>query len=99
MTGNENNEGENENDLQVSSKVFWLFAVGFVLVFIGVLAVLMAVAFGAGDGSASAGVVIFIGPFPIVFGVGPDATLLIVIGVILAVISVVLFVMMRKRIG
>ena len=39
-----------------------------------------------------------IGPIPIVFGAGPDAGWLIAISVILTVISVVLFLVMNRRV-
>jgi uncharacterized membrane protein len=50
-----------------------------------------------GGGSASVGGVIFIGPFPIVFGVGPDAAWLIALSIIIAVVMFVLFLVMRGR--
>ena len=87
---------EAEEDSGVPNKFFLLFAAGFVLVFVGVLIIVAAVALG-GDGSASAGIVIFIGPFPIVLGAGPDAVWLILIGVILAVVNVILFVVLRRK--
>ena len=73
-----------------------LFATGFIVVFIGIILVMAASAFG-GNGSASSGIIIFVGPFPIVFGAGPNAGWLILIGVILAALSVVIFVLMRRK--
>ena len=87
---------EAEEDSGVPNKFFLLFAVGFVLVFVGVLMVVAAIALG-GAGSASAGIVIFIGPFPIVLGAGPDVVWLILIGVILAVVNVILFVILPRK--
>jgi uncharacterized membrane protein len=99
LAENENDESAEEaDDSPVSNRLFWLLTAGFVLVFVGMLVVVAAVVLSAGS-SASAGVVIFIGPFPIVFGAGPDAALLIVIGVILAALSVVFFVLMRRKKG
>jgi uncharacterized membrane protein len=49
--------------------------------------------------STSTGVVVFIGPFPIVFGAGPNLEWFIGIGIILAVVSVVLFFVMNRRHG
>jgi uncharacterized membrane protein len=82
----------------VSSRFFLLLVLGFVLVFVGVIIVLVA-ALLSGNSPASVGAVIFIGPFPIVVGAGPDAGLLILIGVILAVLSVVVFLVMNRRAG
>ena len=75
--------------------MFWLLILGIVLVFVGVI-VLVVIA-SIFSGSSSSGVVVFIGPFPIVFGSGPKATWLILIGVILSVISLVLFLVMNRR--
>ena len=50
----------------------------------------------SGD-SASFGGVIFIGPFPIVFGAGPDAVWLVAIAITIAVVSIVVFLTMRRR--
>ena len=73
-----------------------LLVVGFILVFIGVFVVFAAALIGS-DGSVSTGVVIFIGPIPIVFGAGPDAWLLICVGAVLAAVSVVLFIVLRRK--
>jgi uncharacterized membrane protein len=77
---------------------FVLFILGFFIFFIGVI-ILMAAAMIYGGGSANFGAVIFIGPFPIVIGAGPEATLMVFFGIILAVLSVVMFVIMRRRLS
>jgi uncharacterized membrane protein len=69
---------------------------GFVLVFIGIIVIFIAAVL-FGGGSASAGAVIFIGPFPIVIGAGPDVTLIVLFSIILAVLSVVVFLVMNRR--
>jgi uncharacterized membrane protein len=98
MTENTDDVGEeNEQEPSVSSRLSWVFAVGFILVFLGVL--FIAVAAILGGGSASSGVVIFIGPFPIVFGAGPDAALLILLAVVLAIASLVAFVVLNRKIS
>jgi uncharacterized membrane protein len=70
---------------------------GFVLVFVGIIVVLVAAVL-YGVGSANFGGVIFIGPFPIVIGAGPDTTLMVLFGIILAVLSVIMFLVMSRRI-
>ena len=85
-----------EEGVTVSSRFFWLLILGFVLVFVGMAVIFVAAAL-YGGGSASAGAVIFIGPFPIVIGAGPDATLIILFSIIMAVLSVVLFLVMNRR--
>jgi len=56
-------------------------------------------AFGGPGGNASGGVVVFIGPIPIVFGAGPDAGVLILAGAILAAVCVVLVLLWKRRLG
>ena len=90
------NEKETEDEgIAVSGRFLALLILGFVLVLVGV-AVLVVVSSVFG-GSTSTGVVIFIGPFPIVFGSGPNAGWLIIIGIVLAVASVAVFLVMNKR--
>ncbi len=80
-----------------SSRLFAFLFFGIALLFIGI--VVLAVASASLGDTGSVGVVIFIGPFPIFFGSGPDATWLIIIGVILAIISLIAFLVMNKRYG
>jgi uncharacterized membrane protein len=89
-------KNEDETDgIEVSSKVFWLLIFGFILIFVGfAVVVISALTLG---GSGSVGGVILIGPFPIVFGAGPDAGWLILIGVIITVLSVVSFLVLNRR--
>lgn len=95
-TEREEEEQGNENEKSnVSSKLLALLVLGFAIVIIGVIIITIGAALG--NGSASVGGVIFIGPFPIVFGAGPDAAWLIVISIVLAVVSVILFVLFRRR--
>jgi uncharacterized membrane protein len=79
------------------SRFFLLLIMGFVLVFVGIAVILVAAVLSSG-GSASAGVVIFIGPFPIVIGAGPDVTWIVLFSIILAVLSIVVFLVMNRRI-
>jgi uncharacterized membrane protein len=85
-----------EESVSMSDRFFLLLIVGVVLVFVGVAVVLVAAVF-FGGGSASAGVVIFIGPFPIVIGAGPDATWIVLFSIILAVLSLVVFLVINRR--
>ena len=87
---------ENEDvGIEVSSRLFRFLILGAALIFIGI--VVLAVASVVLSGSGSAGVIIFIGPFPIVIGKGPSAVWLILIGMIIAVLSIVLFLIMIRR--
>jgi uncharacterized membrane protein len=86
-----------EEGITVSNRFFLFLILGFVLVFVGIIVVLVAAVL-YGGGSASFGGVIFIGPFPIVIGAGPDTTLMVLFGIILAVLSVIMFLVMSRRI-
>ncbi len=82
--------------LDISNKTLWLLFLGITLVFVGIFVVFAAsVVFG---GSGSVGGVILIGPIPIVFGAGPESGLLITVGIVITIISVVLFWVFNKRI-
>ena len=81
---------------KTSGKFFLLLVAGFVIVFVGIAVILITAVFSSG-GSASAGVIIFIGPFPIVIGAGLDVTWMVLFSIILAVLSVVVFLVLDKR--
>ncbi len=72
-----------------------LLLLGFALVITGIILVIATIL--PGGGSASVGGVIFIGPFPIVFGAGPDAAWLIAIGIAISVFMILAFVLMRRK--
>jgi uncharacterized membrane protein len=86
-----------EEGITVSSRFFLLLISGFVLVVVGIAVILVATVL-YGGGSASGGAVIFIGPFPIVIGAGPDATWIVLFSIILAVLSIVVFLVMNRKI-
>jgi uncharacterized membrane protein len=80
----------------VSSRMFSLLLLGFLLVFVGIIVLIVASIMSSG-GSGSFGGVIFIGPIPIVFGAGPDSNWLIIISIIIAVIMVAFFAIYMRR--
>jgi len=89
-------EQENEDEgIEISSRFLEFLILGGALICVGVLVLLVTSVFL--DGSGSFGVVIFIGPFPIIFGKGPDSFWLILIGIIIAALSLMLFLIMKKR--
>jgi len=71
-----------------------LFFLSFIVIFVGML-LLMAAAILSG-GSTSFGGVVFIGPIPIIIGSGPYFPLAIIIAIILMVLSILLFIGLRK---
>ena len=92
----EDNRETVEEGIAVSSRFFLLLFLGFILVAVGIAVILVASVL-YGGGSVSGGAVIFIGPFPIVIGAGPDITWIVSISVVLAVLSVVLFFVMNRK--
>ena len=96
-SGEEETREAVEEGITVSSRFFLLLVLGFVLVVVG-MAVILVAAVLYGGGSASGGAVIFIGPFPIVIGAGPDATWIVLFSIILAVLSIMVFLVMNRRI-
>jgi uncharacterized membrane protein len=91
---NEETEIDEGEGVEVSSRFMLLLMLGFVVVIVGIIFIAIS---SIGGGSVSVGGVIFIGPFPIVFGAGHDAAWLISISIMLAVVSVVLFMLFRRR--
>lgn len=87
---------ENEDEgVAVSGRMLKVFFVGFAIIIVGVILVVLASVLGGGSGSV--GGVIFIGPFPIVFGSGPYAIWLILISLVIAILMIVLFFVWRRR--
>ena len=78
----------------LSDRLFSFLLLGIALVFVGVAVLVVAAVLG---GSGSVTGVIFIGPIPIVFGAGPDSAWLILISLIVAALSIALFVLSRRR--
>ena len=88
---------ERTNDKSgMSPKFLMLLIMGFFLVFLGII-ILMVAAMLYGDGSANFGGVIFIWFFPIVFGSSVEASLMIIFAIILAVLSVIMFLILRRE--
>lgn len=88
--------GEKAEHKRVEGFLALLF-IGFFVVLVGV--VLLAVSAVFSEGQISFGGFVFIGPFPIVFGAGPEAPWLVLFAVILGVLSVImLFVLWKIRV-
>jgi len=77
------------------SRVLVLFLLGFFTVLLGI--VILVVATFASGSSASYGGVVFIGPIPIVFGAGPQATWLILFAIVLSALSIIVFFLTLNR--
>jgi len=79
----------------VFQKFFLLFIIGFFTIFVGIIILMVAAVLS--DGSANFGAFIFIGPFPIVVGAGPEAPLMVLFAIILAVLSIIMFLVLRRE--
>lgn len=76
--------------------IIMLFFIGFFIILVGII-ITVAVALLFSEGVGSFGGFILIGPFPIVFGAGPEATWLAIFAIILGVLSIVLFLILWRR--
>ena len=72
-----------------------LFVIGFFIIFAGII--ILIVAMMLSGGSADFGALTFIGPFPIVVGAGPEATWMVLFAIILAVLSIIMFLISRRE--
>lgn len=88
-------EEDQNQDVNISSHIMNLLLLGIALVSIGV--VVLVVALLVLGGSGGVGGIILIGPIPIVFGAGPNAEWLVAIGLVISIISVILFAFMYRR--
>lgn len=71
------------------------FLVGFFLVFIGVVILMVAsLIYGLPD---SVGLIVFIGPIPIILGAGEYSLIAIMLAIILTVLSIIFFMILRKQ--
>jgi len=77
---------------------FWmLFVLGLLLILVGFL-ILMIATMLSSEASASFGGFIMIGPFPIVFGAGPEAAWMVLFAIVMAVLSIVIFFVLHREI-
>ncbi len=92
---NEEMPNQNEVGTTVSNRLAVFLFLGFTLVIVGIVVVFLGIALSGGTSSFSG--VIFIGPFPIVIGAGPDAAFLIIVALVISALSIAVFVLMRRR--
>jgi len=84
------------NESSRPQKFLILFVIGFFIIFLGII-ILMVATVLHGNGSLNFSAIIFIGPVPIVVGAGPEATWMVLFVIILAVLSIIMFLIMRKK--
>jgi uncharacterized membrane protein len=79
-----------------SEYVSKIIILGFVISLIGFLLVAIS-SYKFPDSSISTGIVIFIGPIPILLGSGPYSMELIMIGLLMIVLTILLFIFLKSR--
>jgi len=79
----------------MSATALKLFFLGLCLMFAGVIVLFIAAAL-QGNTNASGALIIFIGPFPIILGAGPQAFFAILLAVVLTIFGFVVFFWLRK---
>jgi len=87
-------ETAKQTDENSTRKLLVVFIVGFATVLIGLIVMVVA---AAESGSVSSGGIIFIGPIPIVFGSGPGSQWLVLFVIILAVLTITMFLILSRR--
>jgi uncharacterized membrane protein len=95
MSKSEEHREVADNDSGLYKKSLLLLVVGFSILFLGII--ITTVASLLSGGNSSAGIVIFIGPIPIILGAGPQKEWLVPISIVVAVVSMMLFLVMRRR--
>lgn len=89
-------EGQISNEGSEFSRSFlFLFLIGFLIIFIGIIFLVVALLLSGGQ--VNFGALIFIGPLPIVVGVGSEATWMVLFAIILAILSIVIFLIFYKQ--
>ena len=96
MTAQDENAENEEKESRMSRKTLMLFVVGFLTIFAGAV-VLMIAGVVYGGSQVSFGTIIFIGPIPVVIGAGPGAIWMVSVAIVLAVLTIVMFLVMQRQ--
>lgn len=88
-------EKNKDRKTSMFQKLLMLFVFGFLLVFMGILILIVAVTL-SNESSISFGGVIFIWFVPIAIGVGQNALTMVFVAVILAILGIVLLIVFQK---
>ncbi len=72
-----------------------LFLLGFALIFVGMI-FLIASSILYGNVQTTTGIVILVGPIPIILGTGPYSFFAILLATILTILAIVFFLLIRK---
>jgi uncharacterized membrane protein len=96
MSASEESARDANGEPVMPKKILGLLMLGFFMAFVGIMILMVATTF-YGSGSTSFGLVVFIGPIPIVVGAGPQVTWVVLFAIILAALSVITYLIMRER--
>jgi LPXTG-motif cell wall-anchored protein len=87
----------NPRGLEASRKLInIMLIIGFTLILFGIITVVLA-ALLSQTSSTSSGIIIFIGPIPIISGSGPEASLLIFLAAGLTILGLVTLLLLRRK--
>jgi len=84
------------NEISRPQKFLMLFIIGFFTIFVGIIIFIIAAVL-YGENSVNFGAIIFIGPFPIVVGTGPEAHWMVLFAIILAVLSIIMLLIILRK--
>ena len=84
--------GGSQKTVATIQRFYALIILGLFLVFTGFLIMIV-----SSSSEISGGGVIFIGPFPIIFGVGQNFQFILTLSLIIAIIMLILFIVMKKE--
>ncbi len=93
--GSKDSKNNSENSMMPQI----LFIAGIGMIILGVFMMIATSHLNSQNGSFSGGTIILIGPFPIIIGTGPNSFLLVLAAIILSIISLITFIIIRRRGG
>jgi len=86
---------EDNSEAPVRSIPVRLFFIGFFLIFMGIIIVILATLLN-GNSNLSGGLIIFVGPIPIILGSGPYAFYAILFAIILTIVGFIIFFLLLR---
>jgi len=83
------------NKSRTFQRLLIFFVIGFFMICAGIIILIVAVVLS--NGYTGFGVLIFIGPFPIVIGAGPQTTWMVLFVLVLAILSTAMFIILHRE--
>ncbi|MGQ9545482.1 MAG: hypothetical protein ACUVQX_06820 [Candidatus Bathycorpusculaceae bacterium] len=97
MTSEEKVTEDASVNLNRQQKFLMLVIIGFFIIFVGIIILIIA-ALVYGEGSANFVGIISIWFIPLVFGFGPESEWIVMFAIIIAVLSILMFLILRREI-